>query len=189
MYQLLGTDVLTIQRKRVPPVVILSFHSLSSLPLRITLFDSPEDDEFDGDMGVDDDEIPRALMGFLLTSRNTTTPKGDASPVRSVPAKATEPPQHSNHDSSPHSSPSNVQNASSTNEEEAFQNLNNERTRGPSVPAKIYETDRDQQEETQEHKTFESLIRDVKLSPSKYQTPDNNKVMSSPSSEFSLRFE
>ena len=33
---------------------------------RITLFDSSDDDEFDGDLGVDDEETPRALFTFTI---------------------------------------------------------------------------------------------------------------------------
>jgi len=32
----------------------------------VTLFDSPEDDEFDGDLGDDDDETPRILLKFEI---------------------------------------------------------------------------------------------------------------------------
>jgi hypothetical protein len=33
---------------------------------RITLFDTPEDDEFDGEIGDHDDEVPRALLNFRI---------------------------------------------------------------------------------------------------------------------------
>ena len=33
---------------------------------RVTLFDSPEDDEFDGDLGEDDEETPKILLKFSL---------------------------------------------------------------------------------------------------------------------------
>ena len=33
---------------------------------RFTLFDSLEDDEFDGDIGVHDEEVPRVLLSFKI---------------------------------------------------------------------------------------------------------------------------
>ena len=33
---------------------------------RVTLFDTPEDDEFDGDIGEHDSETPRALLNFRV---------------------------------------------------------------------------------------------------------------------------
>ena len=36
----------------------------------MTLFDSPEDDEFDGDLGEDDDETPRILLKFDIETHH-----------------------------------------------------------------------------------------------------------------------
>ena len=33
----------------------------------ITLFDDPEDDEFDGDLEVDDEDLPKILVSFAIT--------------------------------------------------------------------------------------------------------------------------
>jgi len=39
--------------------------------LRITLFDDPEDDIFDGEIGEDDEDWPRVLMSFTVTTLET----------------------------------------------------------------------------------------------------------------------
>lgn len=48
---------------------------------RITLFDSPEDDEFDGDIGVDDEETPRALFTFTIESSGYSYIQEDPKPA------------------------------------------------------------------------------------------------------------
>lgn len=40
------------------------------MDFRVTLFDSPEDDEFDGDLGEDDDETPRILLKFDIETHH-----------------------------------------------------------------------------------------------------------------------
>ena len=45
---------------------------------RITLFDSPEDDEFDGEIGEHDDETPRVLLNFRI--ENFPSPAQTRSP-------------------------------------------------------------------------------------------------------------
>lgn len=47
---------------------------------RITLFDSSDDDEFDGDIGVDDEETPRALFTFAIESSGHSYIKEDPKP-------------------------------------------------------------------------------------------------------------
>lgn len=36
--------------------------------LRVTLFDDEEDDIFDGTLGEDDEDVPRAYMSFKLST-------------------------------------------------------------------------------------------------------------------------
>jgi hypothetical protein len=50
----------------------------------ITLFDDQGDDEYDGAMGLDDDEDPRVLMEFTITAPVVVPPPviKEASPVR-----------------------------------------------------------------------------------------------------------
>jgi len=37
---------------------------------RLTLFDCPEDDEYDGELGEDDEETPRVLLQYQIISDN-----------------------------------------------------------------------------------------------------------------------
>ena len=40
----------------------------------VTLFDDPEDDEFDGDLEVDDDDLPKILVSFAITEVTGANP-------------------------------------------------------------------------------------------------------------------
>ena len=48
----------------------------------ITLFDDQGDDEYDGAMGLNDDEDPRVLMEFTITQANAPAPVQESSPQR-----------------------------------------------------------------------------------------------------------
>lgn len=39
----------------------------------ITLFDHPDDDLYDGDLGDDDEEVPRVKIEFTVEETNITT--------------------------------------------------------------------------------------------------------------------
>ena len=58
----------------------------------ITLFDDQGDDEYDGAMGLNDDEDPRVLMEFTITAPVVVAPPiiQETSPVRK-PQKVTAP--------------------------------------------------------------------------------------------------
>jgi len=86
---------------------------------RVTLFDSPEDDEFDGDIGVDDDEAPRILINFSFEPDTLMNTPEDSKLIGSLPLENKEA-FHPNGFPISQSSVSNVQSLS-INEEENFE--------------------------------------------------------------------
>jgi len=83
---------------------------------RVTLFDSPEDDEFDGDIGVDDDEAPRILITFSFEPETLMNTPEDSKLIGSLPLENKEV-FHPNGFPISQSSVSNVQSLSINDEE------------------------------------------------------------------------
>lgn len=53
------------------PMTLFSIENMGShCKTWITLFDHPEDDEYDGDLRYDDEEAPRVLFSFSLEAEN-----------------------------------------------------------------------------------------------------------------------
>ena len=157
---------------------------LSILP-RITVFDSPEDDEFDGDIGVDDDEIPRALMNFSIGSRGTSSSSDDKKVSKPLTFNVKESPSSSNRMSHSHRSP--VQGASSVSEEESFQNENNEHVKESSrekLSGIDHEQDQEEEDTHEERAAAHNIERDIQPLRLQFDTPSSNKVITSPSSEY-----
>lgn len=59
--------------------IYIKFPYIHEIINRITLFDDPEDDIFDGDIGVNDEEIPKALFSFNIIGGQPST---NISPVK-----------------------------------------------------------------------------------------------------------
>jgi len=53
--------------------------------IRVTLFDSPEDDEFDGDIGIDDDEAPRIRLNFSFEPDTLISSPDDSKFIGAIP--------------------------------------------------------------------------------------------------------
>ena len=130
-------------------------------------------------------------MNFSIGTRGISSSSDDKKASKSSPVNVKESPLPSNRLSNSHKSPSNVQDASSINEEESFQNVNNERVK-ESSREKLSEIDheQDQEDEEEEEDTHEeraavpTVERDIQPLRLQFDTPSSNKVITSPSSEY-----
>jgi len=69
----LGPDEKIIGSISVPQHIILN-GGIANYTQWITLFEHEDDDEYDGSMGVNDDEEPRILVNFLIQQDNPPAP-------------------------------------------------------------------------------------------------------------------
>ena len=63
----LGRDEVKVGSISIPQEIILSAGE-SRHKQWVTLFDHQDDDEYDGDMGENDDEAPRVFLSFNITA-------------------------------------------------------------------------------------------------------------------------
>ena len=67
MAKALGEDEFHIGSITIPLAIIIEA-GIGSYKNWITLFDHIDDDEYDGQLGINDDEDPRILVNFDLTN-------------------------------------------------------------------------------------------------------------------------
>lgn len=81
----LGTDEINIGSISIPQYIILN-GGLTSHTQWITLFEHLDDDEYDGQMGIHDDEEPRIKLHFSVSQNVPATSQrgSDAVSARSV---------------------------------------------------------------------------------------------------------
>ena len=77
----LGANETSIGSISIPQYIILN-GGLASYTQWITLFEHQDDDEYDGQMGANDDEAPRILVTFV-TTQNGVLPQNKKQPVSS----------------------------------------------------------------------------------------------------------
>ena len=63
----LGSDEISIGSISIPQHLILNGNLNTTYLQWITLFEHQDDDEYDGSMGVQDDEDPRILVSFRIS--------------------------------------------------------------------------------------------------------------------------
>ena len=71
--RVIGRDDLKVGSVSIPHEVFLSCGE-SRYKQWITLFDHLDDDEYDGDLGENDEEVPRVQFGFLIEQQEAGVP-------------------------------------------------------------------------------------------------------------------